>query len=665
MRFGRNDRSGYGSWLVIWQVILCLSLGSFWAVKTVGKTSASSLFQQTKSQRETLLANKTTERKTDPNQSSVGSQAEISKPKPIAVLRINGTISERPGLSVMSLAGDASGTHFGGLVDILNKAGKDDAISGVLLSIEEPVMSWAQVEELRTALQKLHTTGKKIYAYVESVDQLSYLLASACDEIAMTETGMLELKGMSGRAVYYKNLFDMLGIQADYMHMGNYKGAAEAYTRTGPSPYEQEQVNRMFDSLYDHLVESISQSRTLSKEKVIQLIDDGLFTAEEAKEAGLIDHVEYREDFLKYLESQVGGEIALRLHYGERRAAPVTFDNPFGLMSSLQQLLSSPPEPRGDAIAVLYIDGVIMSGDSGEALLGGNVVGSRTMRWILAQAKEDDDVKAVVVRIDSPGGSATASDIINHAIKECAEKKPVIVSMGSVAASGGYYIACGAKHIIAQPTTITGSIGVVGGKLTFGGLLDKLGITTYGYQRGEHAQMFTAIRPFTPSERVEVTAMMQDVYEKFKKRVMDSRNPEGKKPKLKGSIEYLAQGKIYTGVQALEVGLVDQLGGLQDAIEMAAQEAKIEKYHIRSLPKPKTLLDILEMFMAQAETSDENPKAELVPLNRLISSADFSLLNVVEKFLVQKLFQRAYCMGAMLRQEPVLLMQPYEIVLER
>ena len=246
MRLGRNDRSGYGSRVVISLVILCLSLGSSWAGVTAGKASASSLIQQTTSKWESLLANKTAEMRVDPNQSSIGSKANKSKTKPIAVLRINGTISERPGLSVMSLASDGSGTHFGGLVDILNKAGKDDAISGVLLSIEEPMMSWAQVEELRTALRKLRSTGKKSYAYVETIDQLSYLLASECDEIAMTETGMLVLMGMSGRSVYYKNLFDMLGIQADYMQMGNYNGAAEAYTRTGPSPSEQEQVNRVF-----------------------------------------------------------------------------------------------------------------------------------------------------------------------------------------------------------------------------------------------------------------------------------------------------------------------------------------------------------------------------------------------------------------------------------
>ena len=643
MRLGRNDRSSYGSCGVVFPVILCVSMGLLWANETMGTIA-------------------------DPNRSHAGATGSPRNTKPIAVLRINGTISERPGLSVMSLTSEVPGTHFRDLVDILDKAGKDDAISGVLLSIEEPMMSWAQVEELRTALRKLRSMGKKSYAYVETIDQLSYLLASECDEIAMTETGMLVLMGMSGRSVYYKNLFDMLGIQADFIQMGNYKGAAEPFTRTGPSPSEQEQVNRVFDSLYDHLVESIARSRKIPKEKVVQLIDAGPYMAEEAKEASLIDRVEYRDEFLKYLEGQVGGAVALRLDYGQRGAVPVTFDNPFGLISSLQQLFSGPPEPRGDAIAVLYIDGPIMSGENGEMLFGGNVVGSRATRMILAQAREDDDVKAIVVRIDSPGGSATASDIIYHAIRECVEKKPekpVIVSMGSVAASGGYYIACGAKHIIAQPSTITGSIGVVGGKLTFGGLLDKIGITTYGYQRGKNAQIFASTRPFTPGERVKIIKIMQNVYEKFKKRVTDSRNPDEKTQKLKGSIDYLAQGKIYTGAQALEVGLVDQLGGLQDAIELAAQQAEIEKYHIRSLPKPKTLLDILEMFMAQAEMPDDNPKAELARLSPLIPSVDFSLLSVVEKFLLQKLFRRAYGMGILLRQEPVLLMQPYEIVLDR
>lgn len=177
--------------------------------------------------------------------------------------------------------------------------------------------------------------------------------------------------------------------------------------------------------------------------------------------------------------------------------------------------------------------------------------------------------------------------------------------------------------------------------------------------------MNSSTRTFTFNERMKVTSIMQTIYDKFKERVSKSRQLDKEQTKLKGSIDYLAQGKIYTGKQALEVGLVDQLGGLQDAIDLAAKQAKIEKYHIRSLPKPKTLLDILEMFVAQAEMPEENPKAELDQLGSLITPVDFGLLSVVEKYLVQKLLQRAYCMGTMLRQEPVLLIQPYEIVLDR
>lgn len=640
MRLRRDDKWRYRVTGAVLVLILYLSVGVLWANETEGKSN-------------------------DPNRLDTGKSYTEVPAAPIAVLRINGMVNERPGMSMMSLTGDVPGSALGELVNVLDRAGKDDGISGLLLSIEEPMINWAQVEELRTALRRFRATGKKSYAYVETIDQLSYLLASECDQVAMTETGMLALMGMSGRAVYFKNLFDMLGIQADFLQMGNYKGAAEPFTRTGPSPSEREQVNRVLDSMYDQLVESIAQSRKMSKEKVSRLIDSGPYMAAEARDVGLIDRVEYRDDFLRYLEEQFGGAIAMRLEYGKPSALPINFDNPFGMMSSLQQLFSGPPEPYGDAIAVLYIDGPIMSGENGEMMFGGNVIGSRTIRMILAEAGADDDVKAIVVRIDSPGGSATASDIIYHAIKECAKTKPVIVSMGGVAASGGYYIACGAKHIIAQPTTITGSIGVVGGKLTFGGFLDKIGITTYGYQRGEHAQMFDTTRPFSPRERMKIATIMQDVYEKFKQRVRNSRNPDEKNPKLKGSIEYLAQGKIYTGQQALKLGLVDQLGGLQDAIEFAAEQAKIEDYHIRSLPRPKTLLDILEMLMAQAENSEDNHKAGLTELARLIPSIDLKILNLMEKYVVQMLFHRAYCMGSMLSQEPVLLIPPYMLVLDR
>jgi protease IV len=612
-----------------------------------------------------IWATETAEITADPNQTSIRETDNEEKAKPIAVLRIDGPILERPGLTIMSLAGGVAGTHFGELVKILDQAGKDKKISGLLLSIEEPSMSWAQVEELRSALRKFRQTGKKSYVYAESIDQMSYLLACECDEIAMTETGMLALMGLSGRAVYYKGLLDLLGIQGDFIHMGDYKGAAESYTLTEPSENQRKQMNQIFDSWYDQLTESIAQSRKIPKEEVAALIDAGPYMAEDAKAAGLIDQVAYRKDFLDYLEQQVGGEIALQTDYGKRGAAPVNLESPLGIMSVFQQLFSGPSEPRGDAIAVLYIDGPIMSGESGEALLGGSIVGSRTIRMTLAQAKTDEDIKAVVVRIDSPGGSATASDIIYRAIQECAAEKPVIVSMGDVAASGGYYVACGAKHIIAQPTTITGSIGVVGGKLTFGGLLDKIGITTHGYQRGKNAQMFSSMRTFTINERLKITNIMQAVYKEFKNRVEDSRRIDKDQTKLKGSIDFLAQGKIYTGAQALEVGLVDQLGGLQDAIELAAKQAKIEKYHLRSLPKPKSLMDILEMFIAQAEMPDDSPKASLARFLTLIPSGSTNLLSIVEKFLMQKLFHRAACVGYLLQQEPVLLIQPYEILLDR
>lgn len=638
MRVRRNNGSGYGLGCVVY-LLCCLFTGIVWANDAETRTE-------------------------DPNRSRAV-EAPSAHPKSIAVLRIHGIISERPGMSMMSLVGDVSVTPIVELVDILKSAGTDDSISAVLLSIEDAQISWAQVEELRTALQRFRATGKKSYAYVETIGQLSYLLASECDEIAMTETGMLMLNGMSGRAVYFKNLFDTLGIQADFLQMGNYKGAAEPFTRTGPSTSEREQVHRVLDSLYDQLIESIALSRKLSRDQVKQCIDEGPYTAEEARAAGLIDRVEYRDEFLEYLKGQFGGSVSLRLEYGKPGAIPIRLDNPFGLMNMLQQWFAGPPEPPGDAIAVLYIDGPIMSGENGEMLFGGNVVGSRTIRMILARAMENDDIKAVVVRIDSPGGSATASDIIYHAIRQCAGSKPVVVSMGGVAASGGYYVACGAPHIIAQPTTITGSIGVVGGKLTFGGLLDKIGITTYGYRRGKNAQIFDTTRPFSPTERGRIRSMMQSVYETFKTRVTDSRNPDETIPRLKGSIEYLAQGKIYTGEQALQAGLVDQLGGLRDAIELAAEKANIEKYHIRSLPRPKTLLDVLEMLMAQADNQDDNRKANLAGLARLIPSVDFKVLNVVETYVVQTLLHRAYCIGSMLSKEPVLLIQPFEIVLDR
>ena len=566
----------------------------------------------------------------------------------IAVLQVSGYFTEKPGASFLSLSGKPTNNirHFS---ETLGRAAADDEIKAVVLNIEQPLLSWAQVDELRRSIKHLRDSGKKTYAYVETLRQRDYLLACACDEIIITPTGTVLVAGLAGEAVYFKNLLDKIGVKADFMQMGRFKSAAESLTRTGPSEAELRQINRLFDSLHEHLLNSIATSRKMEPEQVAKIIDEGPFTAEQAKQVGLIDQVMYRPKFLQYLEEQIAGKVQLVLNYNKSDQSKINFDNPFAFMAIMQEIFSGPKEPAGDVIAVVYVDGPIHLGQSSDGW-SGETVGARTVRLALIEAGNDDKVKAIVVRIDSPGGGATASDIIYRSVREAAELKPVVVSMGRVAASGGYYIACGGTTILAEASTITGSIGVVGGKVVLGGLFEKLGITTYMFKRGRHADLFNSTRAFTPLERYKLAQIMRDVYNTFKQCVAESRGA-----KLQRSIESLAQGKIYAGLQAKKLGLIDGIGGLDDAIKLAARQAGIkdgEPYNLRTLPRPKTIIDLLDNMLAQAGTHSNNPSATLGKLYML--SQYHSL---------RKAWHNALALGTLLRQEQTLFILPCEIMI--
>ena len=590
---------------------------------------------------------------------TAGDSSQITPQKlQMAVISLSGQITEGATPSLLALSGQAS-TSLMDLVDRVELAAGDQAIAGVLFNIEEPALSWSQVDELRTALAALRQAGKKTYAYLEEAGQVSYLLACGCDQVAMTPSANLMLAGLAGETLYFKNLFDKLGIQADMIQIGDYKSAGETLTRSGPSPQERQQFNRLFDDLYRHMVRSIAASRNLTDDQVRKMIDQGPFTAEQALAAGLIDQVLYREDFLKKITEQEGAKVSLKLDYGQAPAARVNPEDPFAMLSVLQGLFKTPAEPAGEAIAVVYINGPITSGENQETF-DGSVIGSRTIRLTLAKARADKNIKGVVVRIDSPGGSATASDIIYNAILQTAKEKPVVVSMGSVAASGGYYAACGADTIIAQPSTITGSIGVIGGKIVLGGLLEKLGITSYTFYRGRNAALFSSLQPFSVGEHQNLKENMEQTYERFKMCVAASRGA-----RLAGSIDYLAQGKIYTGLQAKEIGLIDEIGTLEDAIQKVARQAGIETYQIRIMPQPKSLLEVLSELLARAETQPDAPMAA----QGMGLAADgensvwLGLSPQLRPALTRKILLRLSHWMNMFQQEQPLLVLPYEVII--
>ena len=371
-----------------------------------------------------------------------------------------------------------------------------------MLDIHNPAIGRGKVDELRAAITRFRASGKKVYAQMESGMPADYLVACACDEIVMPESGMLLLPGIHAEATFYKGLLGKLGIEADFIHMGAYKGAAEPLTREKFSEPVRENMTSLIDSLYDEMVTTIVKDRPLSIAQAKEAIDTGLLTANKAKELGLIDRIAYPDTLRDELaESYEAEPLVYVKNYGQKKV-DTDFSGPMGFIKLMQAMMggsSSTKSARGKKIAVVYAVGPIMTGKSESDPFGGEVMGSTTIVEALRKANEDKQVVAIVLRIDSPGGSALASDLIWHETQVI--KKPIVASMGDVAASGGYYIAMGADKILAAPGTITGSIGVVGGKLAIRGLYDKLGITTETIERGRNSGLFGSSGKFTDSQR--------------------------------------------------------------------------------------------------------------------------------------------------------------------
>jgi protease-4 len=515
----------------------------------------------------------------------------------LAHIKLTGNPKEAP-VQTDSLFG-LGGENFKSKIDRIQKAKADESVRGLLLEIDDLNVGWGKTDELRRAVADFRKSGKKAFAYLQSGDTRDYLLATACDEIIVPEPGWLMLTGVRAEASFYKDLLDKLGIQADMLQMGRYKGAAEPFTRSGMSKEFRSQLEKVLDDYYANgLVHAIAESRP-GKEKltdadVQRLIDRGPYSARGALKAGLIDRVAYLDDLPKDLQKELKADkVAVSKNYEQAKSDEIKIGSPLDILKMLNPVKSM--KTGGAKIAVVYASGLITTGKSGASLLEGEVVGSTTLVEAIREAEDDATVKAIVLRVDSPGGSALASDLIWHELRRC--KKPVVASMSDVAASGGYYISMGARKVYAEPGTLTGSIGVVGGKLALGGLFDKAGVKTETIARGANANIMSSATPFSESERRVWASLMRDTYDQFLDRVADNRRRAGKEKLTKEELEEnLAGGRVWTGRQAKENGLVDELGTLADAVAGAKELAGIPadtEPELLQLPKPKGLLETL------------------------------------------------------------------------
>jgi protease-4 len=522
----------------------------------------------------------------------------------LAHIKLSGSLDEGP-VADDPLFG-SMGEKFKTKLDRINKAKNDPAVKGLFLQLDGVSAGWGKLDELRRAIADFRKSGKKAYAYLESGDSHDYLAAVGCDRIFMPESGWLMLTGMRAETTFYKDLFDKVGVKADMLQMGAFKAAAEPFTRTSMSKESRQQLEAVLDDYYDHsMVQPIMHGRNGKKwsaEQVKKLIDNGPYTAKAAVAAGLIDRLAYADDVSNTVKTDLDvAQVKVTKNYGRDEGEKLDLTNPLSLLKLL-----TPRKPamlgKGTRIAVIYATGMIVSGKGGISFLSSEVCGSTTMIEAIRQAEEDKSVKAIVLRVDSPGGSALASDLIWNALRQC--KKPVVASMSDTAASGGYYISMAARKIYAEPGTLTGSIGVVGGKIVIGGLKEKVGLKTEIITRGANANIMSMNTPFNDTEKAAMKAMMQDVYDQFLDKAVEGRKKAGK-TMTREALEKLAGGRIWTGRQAKANGLIDELGTLDDAIAAAKDMAGLDKHskpELLLLPKPRTLLDMILDFKSDARS---------------------------------------------------------------
>jgi protease-4 len=444
-----------------------------------------------------------------------------------------------------------------GLVMQFKKAKVDKRIKAILLDVNMSGVGWGKAEEIRDAITDFRSSGKPVYAFVELGLNKEYYIATACDKIVMPPPGELFVNGLAADVMFFRGSLDKLGIYPDIYQIGKYKTAANMFTEKEMTEAHKEFINEMLDDLFNRYVTTIAQARKKSPDEVRALIDNAPYNSIKAKEVGLIDDTLYRDELEKQLKSQLGykdSDTFMPVRAGDYRDV-----SPESLGLN-----------KGERIAVIYATGEIGSGSSQNSPSGNQSIGSDTVSKAVNDAAADKTIKAIVLRVDSPGGSGLASDIIWHAVEMANQKKPVVVSMSDVAASGGYYISASAAKIVAQPSTITGSIGVLAGKPVMRGFYDWLGISNEYVLRGKTAGMFRETEKFSDDERVKFEEWIKTTYyQDFVPKVARGRKKDAE------YIDSVAQGRVWTGAQAKDRGLVDEFGGLDRAIEVAKQLAKI------------------------------------------------------------------------------------------
>ncbi|QTO25713.1 MULTISPECIES: signal peptide peptidase SppA [unclassified Bacteroides] len=541
----------------------------------------------------------------------------VVKKNSVMMLDLKGTLVERTQESLEGLlgkfTGEAGNTY--GLDDILasiKKAKENDNIKGIYIQASWLDAPYASLQAIRTALEDFKESGKFVVAYSDNYTQGLYYLSSVADKVMLNPKGMIEWRGLASAPIFYKDLLQKLGIEMQVFKVGTYKSAVEPFTSTEMSPANKEQVTAFIGSTWNQILDGVSASRKIEKDSLNAYADRMLmfYPSDESVKCGLADTLIYQNNVRSYLKTLV------KINEDDR--LPI-----LGLDDMINIKKSVPKDKSGDILAVYYASGEITDYD-GSATSDEGIVGSKMIRD-LRKLKEDDNVKAVVLRVNSPGGSAFASEQIWHAVKELKANKPVIVSMGDYAASGGYYISCAADSIIAEPTTLTGSIGIFGMIPNVKGLTEKIGLTFDVVKTNKFSDFGNLMRPVNGDERALLQMMISQGYNLFVSRCAEGRHM------TKEGIEKIAEGRVWTGEMAKGIGLVDELGGIDKALEIAARKAELKGYTIVSYPTKKDILSTLLDVQPNNYVESQVLKSQLGDYYK-----DFNLLrNIKERAMIQ------------------------------
>ena len=461
--------------------------------------------------------------------------------------------------------------EFKDILDNIEKAKNDDKIKGIYLNFSSVNAGFSQIEEIRNKLLDFKESGKFIYSYADSYSQSAYYLSSVSDKIALNPEGIIELKGLSAEIMFYKGLMDKLGIEAQIIRHGKFKGAVEPFMYNQMSNENREQIEKLLNSISDYMIDGIATEREgITSEEIHKMINNMyLSSARKCLEGGIIDKIAYQDQILSDLEDKSEHEITLTDYMKVKNPKTSVSDN---------------------KIAIIYATGEINTGKGSY-----NTIGSETTVEAIREASEDENVKAIVLRVNSPGGSALASEIIWREINLAKQKKKVVVSMGDYAASGGYYIACNADKIFANNSTLTGSIGVFGiVPNTKNFLNEKLGVYIETVKTHKHSDIANGYRKLSDDELNVIQNSVEDIYETFITHVSEGRGIPVRK------VDEIGQGRVWSGADALSIGLIDEIGGLDDAIVSAADLSDLEDYRIITLPKKTDMFEeFIESFSAK------------------------------------------------------------------